>query len=177
MSENLQRYVTAIHGTDAVVSRVPDDRWEAPSPCDGWSARDVVLHQIGVFDGVAAMAGSGEMARPAPPHAVEDVRAEWARSRDELLAALDRPGVLRRSGSYWFATTTIDDLLAIVVYDPLAHAWDVATAVGIDAHFSPEVARAAAATIETGTGAAAAMSEATGPRSARSSQRWCCPAP
>ncbi len=56
--------------------------------------------------------------------------------------------MLRRAGSYWFGATTIDDLLAIVVYDPLAHSWDLASAVGVDHHCSPEVARAVLATIE-----------------------------
>ncbi len=148
MSENLRSYTTAIYGFDAVIQRVPDDRWDAASPCEGWSARDVVLHQIAVFDGVAAMARTGEMVAPAPPESVDDPRAAWAASRDGLLESLDHPDVLRRSGSYWFGTTTIDDLLGIVMYDPLAHAWDVATATGIDHHCSPEVAAAALVTIE-----------------------------
>jgi uncharacterized protein (TIGR03086 family) len=148
MSANLRHYTTAIYGMDAVVRRVPADRWNAASPCDGWSARDVVIHEIGVFDGVAAMARSGELARPNPPEQVEDLLTAWTRSRDGLLESLDHPDVLRRSGSYWFGTTTIDDLLAVVMYDPLAHAWDVATAVGVDHHCSAEVAAAALTRIE-----------------------------
>jgi uncharacterized protein (TIGR03086 family) len=147
MSQNLRNYVTAIYGFDAVIRRVPDDRWSSPSPCEGWSARDVVLHQIGVFDGVAAMARSGELARPVTPDDVDDLVAAWTTSRDGLLESLDQPDVLRRSGSYWFGASTIDDLLGIVVYDPLAHTWDVATAVGVDHHCSPEVAAAALVTI------------------------------
>ena len=148
MSQNLRTYTEAIYGMDAVIQRVPNERWGAASPCDGWSALDVVLHQIGVFDGVAAMARTGEMAAPSPPDHVDDVLAAWRTSRDGLLESLDHPDVLRRDGSYWFATTTIDDLLAIVMYDPLAHAWDVATAVDIDHHCSPDVAKAALVTIE-----------------------------
>ena len=26
------------------IANVPDDRWGSPSPCEGWSARDVVQH-------------------------------------------------------------------------------------------------------------------------------------
>jgi len=148
MSDNLRHYVTAIYGFDAVIRRVPDDRWSAASPCEGWSARDVVLHQIGVFDGVATMARSGDLVRPDPSDEVDDLLVAWTHSRDELLESLDHPDVLRRPGSYWFDTTSIDELLGVVMYDPLAHAWDVATAVGIEHHCSADVAAAALGTIE-----------------------------
>lgn len=148
MSENLRHYITAIYGFDAVIRRVPDDGWDAASPCEGWTARDVVLHQIGVFDAVASMARTGELARPAPPESVEDLVAAWTESRDGLLESLDHPDVLRRRGPYWFGAMTIDNLLGVVMYDPLAHAWDVATAVGIDHHCSEGVATAALVRIE-----------------------------
>jgi len=47
MSTNLRNYTKALYGFDAVVQRVPEDRWDADSPCDGWSARDVVTHACG----------------------------------------------------------------------------------------------------------------------------------
>jgi hypothetical protein len=31
----------ALYGFDAVAPRVPADRWDAQSPCDGWCAFDV----------------------------------------------------------------------------------------------------------------------------------------
>lgn len=148
MSDNLRSYTTAIYGFDAVIQRVPADGWDAPSPCDGWNARDVVAHQIGVFDGVATMARSGEMVMPSPPEIEGDPVSAWTASRNGLLEALDQPDVLKRPGAYWFGTTTIDDLLAIVRYDPLAHAWDVATAVGLEHCCSNDVAEAALVSLE-----------------------------
>ena len=85
---------------------------------------------------------------PAPPESVDDLVEAWTTSRDGLLESLDHPDVLRRAGTYWFDTSTIDDLLAIVMYDPLAHAWDVATAVEIEHHCSRQVAAGALVTIE-----------------------------
>jgi hypothetical protein len=35
MSTNLQNYTKALYGFDAVVQRVPSDRWDADTPCDG----------------------------------------------------------------------------------------------------------------------------------------------
>ena len=37
--------------------------------------------------------------------------------------------------------------MAFTTWDPLGHSWDLATAVGIEAHTSPEVAEAAIAVI------------------------------
>ena len=46
MSADADRYerVTAVF-TDRVAG-CPHDRWSAPSPCDGWAARDVVCHVV-----------------------------------------------------------------------------------------------------------------------------------
>ena len=69
MSENLRNFTKAIYGMDAVVQRVPVDAWDNGSPCEGWTARDVVGHQAGVLNGVAQIARTGEMAMPVPPDA------------------------------------------------------------------------------------------------------------
>ncbi len=49
------RYRQLADGFAAVVASVPADAWSADSPCDGWTARDVVAHVIDTqrqfFDG------------------------------------------------------------------------------------------------------------------------------
>jgi uncharacterized protein (TIGR03083 family) len=39
-------YRRAQDGLDAMLAAVPADRWEAPSPCAGWTVRDVAGHLI-----------------------------------------------------------------------------------------------------------------------------------
>jgi uncharacterized protein (TIGR03086 family) len=147
MSENLRNYTKALYGFDAVIQRVPDDRWDADSPCEGWSAKDVVAHACGVMEAVAAMARTGEVAMPTSPDAGDDPVGLWNRTRDDVLEALDHPDVLGRVGNYWFGESTIDDILAFGVWDPLGHSWDVARAVGLDPHASDDVAEASIAVI------------------------------
>lgn len=147
MSVNSRNYTTALYGFDAVVRRVPSDRWDAPSPCDGWSARDVVAHASGVVDAVAEMARTGEVAMPQTPDADTDPVEVWHAAFGKVLDALDQPDTISRVGAYWFGATTIDELVAFTTWDPLGHSWDVATAVGIDAHLSPDVAEASIAVI------------------------------
>ena len=147
MSTRLRNYTKALYGFDAVIQRVPPDRWDADSPCEGWSARDVVIHAGGVMQAVEAMARTGENVPPATPDPVDDVVALWNTSRDDLLEAVDHPDVLMWVGNYWFGEGTIDDILAFSVGDQLGHSSDVAEAVGRDAHASDDVADASFAVI------------------------------
>ena len=114
-----------------MVQRVPADRWGAASPCEGWSASDVVAHCAGVIDAIAQMARSGAGAAPQMPDPGDDVVGLWNAARDNLLEALDHPGVLGQVGEYWFGESTIDDVLAFAQWDPLVHAWDVGQAAAI----------------------------------------------
>lgn len=141
MSENLRNFTKALYGMDAVVRRVPPDRWDEPSPCEGWSARDVVAHQVGVLRGLAETVRTGEMARPAEPEDRADPVALWAEARDDVIAELDRAGALQQPGRFWFGEMTVDELIGVAQWDPLTHAWDVATAVGIEAHLDPDLAQ------------------------------------
>ena len=133
MSENLRNFTKAVYGMDAVVARVPASAWDQPSPCEGWTARDVVGHQVGVFNGVAHMAAGNDMILPSPPDDVSDPVAVWVEGRDHVLAALDQQGALQHEGPYWFGPMSIDELIGVVQWDPLTHAWDVAQATGVEA--------------------------------------------
>lgn len=139
MSENLRNFTTAIYNMDAVVNRVPADAWDNPSPCEGWTARDVVAHQVGVLIGATETIRTGEMALPAEPEDRSDPVGMWTEARDNVLEALDRPGALQQSGGYWFGEMSIDQFIAMVQWDPLTHAWDVAQAAGIEAHLDEAV--------------------------------------
>ena len=141
MSENLRHFTKALYGMDAVVQRVPDDAWDNDSPCAGWSARDVVGHQAGILNGVAEIARTNAMVMPAPPDDLSDPVAIWAAARDGVLEALDAPDVLHQEGTYWFGPMSIDALIGVVQWDPLTHAWDLATATQIEAVIDPELAQ------------------------------------
>jgi len=144
----LRNYTKALYGFDAVVQRVPPDRWDADSPCEGWTARDVVVHSAGVVDALAEMARTGVVAMPQDPEAGDDVVAVWNASRECLIEALDRPGVIGRVGEYWFGEMPYENVLAFAMWDPLLHAWDLAAAVGLDVPADDELAEASLAVIE-----------------------------
>lgn len=148
MSENLRRFTQAIYAFDAVVQRMPSDAWDRPTPCAEWDAAALVDHQCAVLNGVAEIARTGAMAAPTPSPPGQDPVATWTTCRDELLSALDRQGALQQTGPFWFRAATVDELTAMVTWDPVTHAWDLATAGAIDHGLSPELIEATIATVE-----------------------------
>ena len=158
MSESIRRYVQAVYGLDAVVQRTADDMWRHPSPCDGWAAIDVVVHNAWAFrmfvgmvhgkpasvpqpsdgGGVPAPSDDGYVLAPEVMAVYEALTTEylfdpvgkWNRDRDELTTALDEPGAGQvRTRSPW-GETDIDSWLAFALWDPLVHTWDLAECVG-----------------------------------------------
>ncbi|WP_448642696.1 TIGR03086 family metal-binding protein [Geodermatophilus sp. URMC 63] len=136
---DLPSHRRALHAVDDVVAAVPGDAWDRPSPCDGWTAADVLGH---LATGQTALAGlAAGRARPTPGSAPEpprhvlgaDPAAGWRAARDASLAGL-AAGDLRRPVTTPSGTTTLADFLdRLAVVELLVHAWDLATAAGVDA--------------------------------------------
>ena len=132
MSQNLRNFTQAVFAFDAVVQRMPSDKWDAPTPCEEWNAKELVEHQCAVLNGVATIAQTGQMARPTPSPESDDPVATWTVCRENVLSSLDRHGVLSQVGPFWFGAADVDGLVAAVQWDPMTHAWDLAQAGGID---------------------------------------------
>lgn len=154
MSDNLLAYIKGLFCFDAVVQRTAPDRWDNPSPCERWTARRVVDHNLMVCNMIAEMthgnpatvpARSVERPFPAPsrdglvlaPHMFQrfvapddDPREKWKQGRDAVLQALDQPGALQTESRSPWGHRTVDAFLGFAFFDPLIHAWDLAVAVG-----------------------------------------------
>jgi uncharacterized protein (TIGR03086 family) len=136
MSVNLRRYTKTLYGFDHVVRSVPTGAWAAPSPCEGWTARDVLGHVIAVQAYIeCCVNGTAPTLNPygQPGELVgDDPRAAWDRCRDSVLATLDGPGVLDRVVQTFRAQESVDSFIGWNVVDTLAHTWDLAGATGGD---------------------------------------------
>lgn len=118
-------YERATDDFAAVLARV-DGRWDASSPCEDWTALDVVEH---VLNGAAALVQSlgGEL--PEPQRADETARFDALRAA--VAEAARWPGVLDRTvqgplgGDVPAAV-----FLGIIATDTLIHTWDLARALG-----------------------------------------------
>ena len=116
-----------------------DGRWDAPSPCAGWTARDVVAHVIeterdflarhDLLDSPAPVAG--RPGRRVPRHAAD------------VLRVLDRDGTADREYDGYFGRTTFGATMSeFYGWDLVVHGWDVARATGREWSISDEEARA-----------------------------------
>jgi uncharacterized protein (TIGR03086 family) len=117
----------------AIMTRLSEDDWERPTPCAGWTARDVLGHlatSMGV--GIIVMQGREpawpDAARPGElveGDAVEFWRGIVMQARDVLRTA-DMARVMETP----LGRTVADDL-SIPVTDLNVHAWDLGVAAGI----------------------------------------------
>ena len=154
MSANLRTFTKAIYGLDHVVRLVPDDAWSNPSPCEEWTAHDVLGHVIGGL----RMYVEPHVREIAPPKldvwqspasiAGDDPVGAWSAVRDDVLEAVDSRGVINRVVETFRGHETIDSLLGFAVVDILVHSWDLARAAGVDDQLDPILVEHASREIE-----------------------------
>ncbi|WP_428119657.1 TIGR03086 family metal-binding protein [Candidatus Poriferisodalis sp.] len=149
MSDNLANLTRAIELFDSVCAQVPSEAWDNDSPCEGWTARDVLRHQCGVLDALASIARTGELSFPTMPDAPADPAARWAETRDGVTEALNLPGALDHEGKWWFGPMSVEALLGVVSWDPLTHSWDIAQAAGIDVELPADLCEISLNTIKS----------------------------
>ncbi len=141
MTQITRDFARAVYTFDAVVQRVPEGKWDNDSACEGWTLRDVLKHQCGVLDALAEVVHTGEIALPQMAEEADDPVARWQQTRDGLFSAVDgaieTPGALAKEDNYWFGPMSLEQLIAMVQWDPLTHAWDIGSSVEV-APYLPE---------------------------------------
>lgn len=147
MTTPIELYLRALDRAGAVVDAVPTDRWDDPTPCPDWSARQVVGHLVDGQRQVLAMVG-GDGPRPpvTDPGALgalagPDPAGSWRRAREESATTL--AGVAPSTAvATPLGQRTIEQVLGIALVEPVVHTWDLATASGQPADLDPEAVRA-----------------------------------
>jgi uncharacterized protein (TIGR03086 family) len=141
VSQNLRHYVATIYGLEHVIRLVPDDAWDLPSPCEGWTVRDVAGHAMGVVSNVAARCGMGEAINvfADSPGTIAGAHplTTWYSIRHRVLEALDQPGALQIEMTSGLGTMTVDAFIANMAADGLIHTWDIARGAGVDERLDP----------------------------------------
>lgn len=124
--QNADRFTAIVDGTTA-------DQWSAPSPCEDWTAADVVNH---VIDSQRNFLDRQDIGLgPRPDGAPASV---WHAHREALTAAVSG-GVLDQEYDGYFGRTTLGDTLAnFYGFDLVVHRWDLASATGQDTSFTDQ---------------------------------------
>ncbi|GAA1753756.1 MULTISPECIES: TIGR03086 family metal-binding protein [Streptomonospora] len=139
-AETAERYRERSAEFTRRVEGVPEGRWESPTPCAGWTARDLLRHMI---DNHTNMPGHVGIAIDLRIRVEDDPVAAWHEARTALQEVLDDPEQAATEFDGYFGRTslarTIDDFLG---FDLVVHAWDLARATGQDETLpAAEVAR------------------------------------
>jgi len=130
MSEISDRYARRASAFAEKVAAVSDDQWTAPTPCEEWTARDVVRHVVdsqGMFLGfVGRELGEHPSVDDDPAGAVRAVTGRIQQDlEDPELAAETFEGFM---GTQAFESSVNQFLAA----DLVIHGWDLARATGQD---------------------------------------------
>ncbi|MBM7788947.1 TIGR03086 family metal-binding protein [Tenggerimyces flavus] len=145
MNEIVERYQRRADAFEANVEAVAAEQWDNPSPCEKWSAGDVVDHIIAMH---------GYMLRPigrSAPERTEDRLADFRAARKAVQDLLDDPAVAGQEVETPTGKMTFAAQIDGVVSDDLPlHGWDLARATGQDETIDPvDVERLWASTTAT----------------------------
>jgi uncharacterized protein (TIGR03086 family) len=124
------RYRRLAERFTATVEAVPADAWNNASPCEGWTAADVLAHVIDSEAGLLKKTGQDVSSGPA---AQSDPADAWIHVRDAAQATLDDPERAGIEYEAFGARTTVGATFgSFISVDLVVHRWDIAHAAGID---------------------------------------------
>ncbi|HET7801944.1 MAG TPA: TIGR03086 family metal-binding protein [Humibacillus xanthopallidus] len=137
----------SVEGWLATLEAVPQDRWDDPTPCRGWSVRDLVNHVVGEdLWTVPLLSGS----------TIEEVGDRFdgdvvgtdpkAAGRAAGREAVDASGALKSTGTVHlsYGEESADEYVRQLIADHLVHGWDLAAATGGDRTLDPVLVEAVA---------------------------------
>jgi uncharacterized protein (TIGR03086 family) len=136
MRDQLDLHRQAMRHSVTVIATIGDDQWTRPTPCARWDVRQLLEHMTLENRGFAAAAGGETSDRTVWSERAfdADLRADYARSAAQVVAAFGADGVLDRR--FWLPR--IDDrvtfparrAISFHLLDYVVHTWDVAAALG-----------------------------------------------
>ena len=139
MSEMTDRFELVAAGFDRRVQAVPPEKWSAPSPCQEWTARDVVGHVVRNYRSMAAEATGGEAQ---PMGEDEDPVQAWSDAYGQLSELARDPNALAQPVRGPGGPTPLEQAMGnLISMDTHVHTWDLARAVGGDERLDPDVVR------------------------------------
>ncbi len=136
MSDISSRYHRRADAFEAKVAAVLPEQWSNPSPCENWTARDVVGHIVEMH---------GAMLRPldrvlsSGPSIDGDPLGAFRSARGDVEAILADPELAAtRCDTPSGRMTAEEHIDRVVSEDMVLHGWDLARATGQDETMDPE---------------------------------------
>jgi len=135
MSEISERYRRLSDAFADKIAAVPADRWDSETPCEEWSARDLVGHVVqtqGMFLGFIGK-DVGDI-----PTVGDDPLGAWNGARAKVQATLDDPEQAKTEFQGFSGKSTFEaGVNRFLCTDLVVHGWDLARATGLDEKIDP----------------------------------------
>ena len=136
MSDIAERYQRVTAQFTERVRGVQPTAWDNPSPCEGWTARDVVRH---LTEWIPGFFGAQGVEFPSIPSVDDDPVGAWETVQVTIASALADPTVAAREVVTPFSTQSLADTVDMIVTgDVFTHTWDLARATGQSDTLDPE---------------------------------------
>ncbi len=144
MNSTAQRFRDRAHRFGEIIDAA-GGRWDAATPCEAWSVRDVVNHAMDTERDFLDKRGLDLPPAPTTTALSEAWRAHTA----AVVDVLRRDGVADTAYDGYFGPTTVADTMAdFYGWDLVIHGWDLARATGQEWSISDEEAARLQATAD-----------------------------
>lgn len=132
MTPTKEQFARAAAAIEALIGSLPADKWDAPTPCDKWTVREVVNHLVGGNLVIAARFRGDQVPELNGDHlGAAEPTAAFRESATKLLATFDIPDIfLREYRTAAAGAMTGEMLMHMRIADHMVHGWDLATATG-----------------------------------------------
>ena len=136
MSDIAERYERITGQFTERVRAVPAGAWNNPSPCEGWTARDVVGH---LTEWIPGFFGSQGVTFPPVPSVKDDPVGAWETVQATISAALSDPTMADRQIQTPLGTHSLAETVDMIVTgDVFTHTWDLSRATGQSETLDPD---------------------------------------
>src|SRR5947208_733384 len=136
MSEISDRYRRLSDAFAKKIVAVPGERWDSQTPCEEWTARDLVGHMVntqGMFLGFIGK-DLGDL-----PSTDDDPLGAWNAARAKVQAILDDPEQAKTEFEGFTGKSTFEaGVDKFLCTDLVVHGWDLARATGLDESIDAE---------------------------------------
>jgi uncharacterized protein (TIGR03086 family) len=142
----------ALEATGRIVAAIGEDQWDAESPCEGQTVRELLNHVVtGNLWAAELMAGKtiGDVGDRLDGDVLgDDPAAAYDRSADVAAAAFAEPGAMEKPAAVSYGPVPGEVYARHRFFDVFVHGWDLAKGTGQDTTLDPELLDACRQAIE-----------------------------
>jgi uncharacterized protein (TIGR03086 family) len=134
---------SALDSTSRFVAAIGDDQWTQPTPCEGWTVRDLLNHVVAGNLWAAELASGRTIADVGAAFDGDlvgsDAVAAYDSSAKAAAAAFEAPGALDAPCAVSYGPVPGSVYAGHRLLDVLIHGWDLASATGQPAELDPQL--------------------------------------